>query len=70
MARLVSNLPKVSVISRDPNDDMIIACAIKADADYIITHDDDLLSLGTYKKIIITSPEEFIDRLRREGHLS
>ena len=32
-------------ICRDPNDDMIIACAIDAAADYIVSGDEDLLIL-------------------------
>jgi uncharacterized protein len=38
-ARLITDLPKVRVVERDPNDDMIIACAVKARADYVVTRD-------------------------------
>ncbi|KQC11484.1 MAG: hypothetical protein APR62_09855 [Smithella sp. SDB] len=46
-------------ICRDPNDDMIIACAIGADADYIVTGDEDLLTLKKFKNIIILNPRNF-----------
>jgi len=36
---------------------MIIACAIDAAADYIVTGDEDLLILKRYKDIIILIPE-------------
>jgi uncharacterized protein len=52
----VSSAPR---ICRDPNDDMIIACAVDADADYIVTGDEDLLTLKKFKKITILNPRSF-----------
>ena len=46
-------------ICRDPNDDVIIACAIDAAADYIVTGDEDLLILKRYKNIVIINPRNF-----------
>jgi uncharacterized protein len=38
---------------------MMIACAIDATADYIITGDEDLLILKKYKEFIIINPRNF-----------
>ncbi|MCX5905827.1 MAG: hypothetical protein NTY64_01190 [Deltaproteobacteria bacterium] len=38
---------------------MIIPCAIDATADYIVTGDEDLLSLKKYKNVIIINPRNF-----------
>jgi uncharacterized protein len=46
-------------VCRDPNDDMIIACAIDAAADYIVTGDEDLLILKHYNDIVIINPRNF-----------
>lgn len=46
-------------ISRDPSDDMIIACAVDAAADYIVTSDKDLLILKYYQDIKIINPRNF-----------
>ena len=43
---------------------MIIACALAADADYIVTRDKDLLSLRKYENISIITPEAFLEVLR------
>jgi uncharacterized protein len=57
---IVYDLPPLRGIVRDPNDDMILACAITGTADYIVTRDDDLLSLETYEGITIVTPEAFL----------
>ncbi len=48
---IVAQLPEIRVIERDPKDDMIIACAVAASADYIISRDRHLLDLGNYQQI-------------------
>jgi putative PIN family toxin of toxin-antitoxin system len=66
-AFLVSALPSISGVVRDPNDDMILACAAGASAAHVVTRDPDLLSLETYKGIAIVAPEAFLALLRREA---
>lgn len=63
----IRDLPSLTGISRDPKDDMIIACALQALAQYIVTRDDDLLSLGTYRRIKMITPEAFSDLLRQRA---
>src|SRR5882724_588496 len=48
-ALVVSELPPLSEIVRDPNDDMILACAVAESASHVVTRDDDLLLLGTHE---------------------
>lgn len=62
---VVRQLPEISVIERDPKDDMMIACAVAASADYVISRDKDLLDLGEYQDIQIVTPEDFIHTLRK-----
>jgi len=64
LASVVSKVPAIRVV-RDPNDDMILAAALAAKADYLVTRDDDLLSLGTHKKVTMVSPEAFLTELRK-----
>ncbi|MHB8362023.1 MAG: putative toxin-antitoxin system toxin component, PIN family [Patescibacteria group bacterium] len=47
-------------VSRDPDDNKIIETAIVGDADYIISGDEDLLSIGQYEGIKIIKPAEFL----------
>ena len=60
---MISDPPPVQVV-RDPNDNMIVGCALVADADYIVTRDKDLLSLGRHDHIEIITPEAFVQVLR------
>jgi uncharacterized protein len=45
IARIVRDPPDVTVVERDPTDDMVIACALAAKADALVSRDKDLLSL-------------------------
>lgn len=59
-----SDLSPLSGIVRDPNDDMILACAIATSASHVVTRDEDLLSLGTYEGIAIVPPEAILTALQ------
>jgi putative PIN family toxin of toxin-antitoxin system len=61
---MATDLPPLTGIVRDPNDDVIVACAVAAHASHIVTRDRDLLSLGAYKDITILTPEAFLTLLR------
>jgi len=52
-----------SAISRDPDDDRVIACAVAAHADLIVTGDDDLLALEAAEGISIRSVAAFLSTL-------
>jgi uncharacterized protein len=51
---------------RDTQDIMVLACAVGGKADYIISGDKDLLTLGEYKGIPILSADQFIKQLSIE----
>lgn len=45
---------------RDPDDVAVLACAIGGNANYVVTGDDDLLTLKAYEKVEIVTPAEFL----------
>ena len=49
----------ITPICRDSDDDLILACARDAVADYVVTGDEDLLVLKNYEGISIVNPREF-----------
>ena len=62
-ARTFAELPSVRV-SRDPADDMVVASALKAKAQYLVTRDKDLLSIS-HEGIRILGPEDSMALLRK-----
>lgn len=54
-------------VCRDPEDDKVIAVAVEARADYLVSGDKDLLSLKRYEGVRIVSPAEFLGQLERTG---
>ncbi len=59
-AVLVPGTITVNAVLDDPDDNIIIACAIEAAADMIISGDQHLLSLGSYQGIPIVKAVEFL----------
>ncbi len=49
-------------VCRDPKDDHLLALALDAKADFIITRDEDLLVLKNFKGVAIITPAEFLRR--------
>ena len=54
---------EVQGVATHPEDDLILATAISAQADYLVTGDTKLQHLGTYTGVTILSPREFLDLL-------
>jgi putative PIN family toxin of toxin-antitoxin system len=52
-------------VSRDPDNDPVVATALAARADAIVSGDADLLSLKVYQNILILSPANAIDAIAR-----
>jgi putative PIN family toxin of toxin-antitoxin system len=44
---------------RDSDDDNVLACAVEAAAEYLVTGDKDLLHMKTFKRIHIITPRDF-----------
>jgi putative PIN family toxin of toxin-antitoxin system len=51
--------------SRDPDDDDVLACALAARADFIVSGDRDLLELGAFRNVPILSPADALAELSR-----
>lgn len=56
--RFVVNRHAVHVV-RDDEDNKILESAVEANADYLVTNDNDLLRLGNYQDVAIVNPSEF-----------
>ena len=52
-----------TVVTNDPDDDHILACAVEGKAHLIVTGDKDLLRLKSYQGVSIIRPADFIHTL-------
>jgi hypothetical protein len=48
-------------VPRDPEDNMVLECAIEAEAEYIVSGDKDLLELKEYRGIRIIRAGDFLN---------
>jgi len=67
-SRIVRINQELALVSADPDDDMIIECAIAGKATHIITGDKHLLSLVEYQNIQIVKAKDFLDFLTRNNN--
>jgi putative PIN family toxin of toxin-antitoxin system len=63
-AIIVEGLYEIEGISEDPNDDMFIACAMEADAQYIVSRDPHLRNIKYYRGIQIIDAATFIEKVK------
>jgi predicted nucleic acid-binding protein len=59
--RRVLSYPKLQAVIGDPDDDRLIEAALAANADVIVTGDQDLLTLGHIGQIQVRTPREFLE---------
>jgi putative PIN family toxin of toxin-antitoxin system len=57
ICELVLVKEKLQIITRDPNDNIILECAITGNADLIISSDQDLINLKNFRGIGIVHPK-------------
>jgi uncharacterized protein len=60
-------IPRVKIkIVEDETDNKILECAVEGGSDYIITRDNHLLKLESFKKIKIITPEAFLNNIKKK----
>lgn len=58
LADVIEPPPLREPVSRDPDDDQVLALALAAKVDLIVSGDNDLLSLGSFEGIPIVAPAQ------------
>jgi putative PIN family toxin of toxin-antitoxin system len=61
-ATLVASPPLEDPVSRDPDDDKFVACAVAAEIEFIVSGDRDLLEVSTFRGVRVLTPREFVDK--------
>jgi putative PIN family toxin of toxin-antitoxin system len=63
-ATLVAITVEVAGVATHPEDDLVLATAISASADYLVTRDRKLLALRSYQGVTMLSPTELLQQLQ------
>jgi putative PIN family toxin of toxin-antitoxin system len=66
LSRLVTISGTLKAVPNDPDDDMVIECAVAGDATHIVTGDKHLLTLKAYQGISIIKASEFVALLSQK----
>ncbi len=53
---------RLSVVRRDPENNKFLECAVAGRAEYLVTGDQDLRELGSYRGVTILTVGEFLER--------
>jgi putative PIN family toxin of toxin-antitoxin system len=61
--QIVEVSPLLQPVCRDPDDDEVLALALAAQADLIVSGDQDLLALGRFESIVIATAHEALAQL-------
>ena len=59
ISRVIEHSLKITCICRNTDDNNVIACAVAAKADYLVTGDSDLLELKNCRGVKIVTPRDF-----------
>ena len=63
LCRVITPTATVRAVRADPGDNKVLACALAAEADTIVSGDSHLLDLGPWRGIRILAPAEFINAI-------
>jgi len=61
--RVLTAWAEVRVVEDDPDDDMVLGCTLAGEANLIVSKDHHLQTLGSFKRIMIVSTQEFLEML-------
>ena len=67
LATLVTPMPIPPTVLRDPDDDHVLACALAAGADLVVSGDKHLLEIKSYQNILIITAAEAASRFAASG---
>lgn len=67
LAEVIEPPPLPQPVCRDPDDDQVLALAVAAKVDLIVSGDNDLLSLGSFGGVPILAPAQALGRIEATG---
>lgn len=62
---IVEPKQKLNIIEEDPEDNIILECAVESNSDYILTYDKHILKFKEFQNIKILTPNELFEILNK-----
>jgi putative PIN family toxin of toxin-antitoxin system len=62
-----TDLEAIEPPCRDPKDNQFLALALVAEADFLVSSDEDLLVMNPWRRITIMTPRDFLSRLEAKS---
>lgn len=62
-AELVDARTEIDAVVRDPDDNIFLECAVDGRAQYLVSGDDHLLDLGSFRDVTVVSPATFLEAI-------
>jgi hypothetical protein len=66
LAEIIAPAPLPKPVCRDPDDDAVLALALAAQVDFIVSGDNDLLDVQIFESIPIVTPAEALHRVEAQ----
>lgn len=63
IAEFVTSAEDIFAVTADPTDNKFLEAAVAGQVDFIVSGDNHLLDLGTFREIPIIKPRQFLDHL-------
>jgi len=63
LAHTITSAPIPPTVVADPDDDAVLACAVAAQAEVIVSGDDHLLNMKAFQRILILTANELLGRV-------
>lgn len=64
VSTVVDPTENIEEIDRDPDDNIFLECGVEAGADYIVSGNDHLTDIGSFRNIRILNAAEFLDEIQ------
>ncbi|MCX6996793.1 MAG: putative toxin-antitoxin system toxin component, PIN family [Kiritimatiellaeota bacterium] len=56
---------QIHVVTADPDDNMVLACALESKADLLVSGDQHLLDIGTFRGVQMVTPTDALKTIKR-----
>lgn len=66
---VINPTARVQAVASDPNDNMVLECALESNANVVVSGDHHLLDLVVFRGIHIVAPSDYLKRIRNKTDL-